>query len=257
MLEHVKAKTYHARLGELKNAFTYGVDYILTDFDTFSPALISRNRWNLWSFFDRHHGGIRGQGVGVDWFKTQLSDRGFDPKKAQLLLLTQPSFLGYNFNPVSFWIAMVDGRARAFIAEVNNTFGDRHCYFCAQEDFSEIRFADTLTAQKMMHVSPFQKVEGTYRFNFEITEAAINIRIDYRNKDQGVLATLTGKRRAATDMSLFLAALRRPFGAARVLALIHWQAIILYLKKAPFLKKPVAPNKLITDSDNFHRASND
>lgn len=254
MLQHIQAQTHHARRGALKNAFTYGVDYVLTDLGPVRPWLISRNRFNLWSLWDRRHGGPRGDGRGIQWFKEVLTQRGFSTEGAQLLLLTQPGFLWFHFNPVSFWIALVDGTPRAFVAEVNNTFGHRHCYFCAHEDFRPIRKEDALIAEKLMHVSPFQKVAGQYRFNFDMNETDIDIRIMFENGDQGVLATLSGRRRPATSLSLLRAAVRRPLGAARVVALIHWQAVVLYLKRAPFLKKQPAPELLISDSQTFRGA---
>ncbi|MEO9781651.1 MAG: DUF1365 domain-containing protein [Sedimentitalea sp.] len=252
MLEYVAARTHHSRRGALKNAFTYGVDFVLTDLQSDWPALISRNRFNLWSIRDRDYGGPRGEGRGVAWFRDVLAERGFFDDTAHLLLLTQPACLWFQFNPVSFWIAMVDGRPRAFVAEVNSTFGQRHCYFCAHDDFRPIERSDRMTAEKMMHVSPFQKVQGTYLFNFGITEDAVDIRISYENGDQGVLATLTGKRQTAGNGSLIRAALQRPLGAGRVVALIHWQALILFLKKAPFLRRQPAPDLLITEG-NGHR----
>ena len=249
MIEHIQAQTYHARRGNLKNAFRYGVDYVLTDLSTTGqPKLISRNRFNLWSLWDRRHGGPRGNGFGTDWFRDELKARGFPLDGARLVLLTQPSFLWFHFNPVSFWIAMRDGQPCAFVAEVNNTFGHRHCYFCAHEDFRPIDRADTITAEKLMHVSPFQKVAGQYSFNFDMTDQTINIRISYRNGDEGVLATLSGDRRPATNASLLWAAVRRPFGAARVVALIYWQALVLWLKRAPFLRTPPPPSALISNS---------
>lgn len=254
-LEHIQAQTHHARRGALKNAFTYGVDYVLTDFGPLSPALISRNRFNLWSLWDRRHGGARDNGQGVSWFRSVLEDRGMPTKNAQLLLLTQPSFLWFHFNPVSFWIALVDGTPRAFVAEVNSTFGQRHCYFCALEGFVPIRKSDTLVAKKLMHVSPFQKIAGHYAFNFGMTDDKIDIRISFENGEQGVLATLKGKRRPATSLSLSWAAVRRPLGAARVLGLIHWQAAILYVKRAPFLKKQKPPEHLVSDGHDMRGVS--
>lgn len=247
MLDYVHASTHHSRLGALKNAFTYGVDFVVTDFGPAAPRLISRERFNLWSIWDHRHGGERDNGQGKEWFRDLLSKRGFPLENAELLLLTQPSFLWFHFNPVSFWIAVIDGTPRAFVAEVNNTFGDRHCYFCAHDDFRPIEAKDVMVAEKLMHVSPFQKVEGRYLFNFGFSQDMVNIRIRYENGDQGVLATLYGKRRKASDRALAWAALRRPFGAARVVALIHWQAIILYLKKAPFLRKQPAPAALLSE----------
>jgi DUF1365 family protein len=239
--QHIQAETRHARRGKIKNAFRYGVDFVLTDLRGVTPALLSRNRFNLWSVWDRHHGGPRTQGKGRAWFEEILKAQGFEIEGAQILLLTQPSFLWFHFNPVSFWIALGDGHPRAFVAEVNSTFGQRHCYFCAHEGFGPIERHHRLTAKKLMHVSPFQTIAGQYRFNFGLTEARVDIRISYENGDQGVLATLAGDRHMATNTSLLRAALRRPMGALRVLALIHWQAAILYVKRAPFLRKQPAP----------------
>lgn len=251
MLEHIQAQTHHARRGAVKNAFHYGVDYVLTDLEDAGPWPISHNRFNLWSVRDRHHGGPREEGGGVAWFREILAARGFPLEGAQLLLLAQPSFLWFHFNPVSFWIALRDGKPCAYVAEVNSTFGQRHCYFCAHEDFRPIEKRDQITADKLLHVSPFQQIAGQYRFNFALTDTDIDIRISFENEGQGVLATLSGKRQLATSASLLGAAIRRPMGAMRVVALIHWQAAILYIKRAPFLKKQPAPEPLITDSTTF------
>ncbi|UWQ90468.1 DUF1365 domain-containing protein [Rhodobacteraceae bacterium M382] len=248
MLEHIQAQTSHARRGSLKNAFRYGVDFVLTDLTAPLPWPISRNRFNLWSLWDRHHGGPRGNGQGVEWFREELSKRGFPLDRAQLVLLTQPSFLWFHFNPVSFWIALIDGEPCAFVAEVNNTFGHRHCYFCANDNFGPIRESDMLIAEKIMHVSPFQKVQGDYRFQFKFTKRSIKIRIAYKNGDEGVIATFSGARGRATSTSLMWAAVRRPAGALRVLALIHWQAAILFLKRAPFMKTPAPPDSILSET---------
>ena len=251
MLDHIQAQTQHARRGTLKNAFSYGVDYVLTDLQDQGPAVFSRNRFNLWSLWDRQHGGPRGSGRGLAWFRDLLVARDFPMQDAQLLLLTQPSYLWFNFNPVSFWIAVVDGTPRAFVAEVNSTFGQRHNYLCAHDDFRPIQRSDALVAEKLMHVSPFQTVAGQYTFNFGFTADKIDIRIDFQNGDQGVLATLNGARGPATTRSLLWAAIRRPLGSARVVALIHWQAVVLYFKRAPFLGNQPEPAQPISQSANL------
>lgn len=248
-LEHIQARTTHARRGAIRNAFAYGVDFVLVEPDAPSrdwPRAIARNRFALWSLHDRHHGGERGKGEGAAWFRRVLAARGFSPETAQIVLLTQPSFLWFHFNPVSFWIALIDGTPRAFVAEVNNTFGQRHCYFCAHDDFRPICPTDRLEAEKLMHVSPFQRIAGSYVFSFGLTAQAVNIGIRYQNVDQGVLATLSGPRRKATSRSLLRAAVRRPFGAARVVALILWQAAILRIKRAPFLRRQPPPAQLVS-----------
>ncbi|MGR3634453.1 MAG: DUF1365 domain-containing protein [Shimia sp.] len=256
MMEHIQSQSYHARRGAIKNAFKYGIDYVLCDPTSIThPRLLSRNHFNLFSVWDHKHGGAINQGRGVAWFRDILEERDAPVADLRLLLLTQPSFLWTHFNPVSFWIALKDGQLVAFVAEVNNTFGDRHCYFCAHDDFRPIHKSDRISADKLMHVSPFQKVSGRYFFNFEFTDSKIDIRISYENGRDGVMATLSGPRRPATSASLLWAAIRRPFGALRVLTLIHWQALKLYVKKAPFLKKPPGPDVLISNNTSVEATS--
>lgn len=245
--QHIIGTTTHARRGALKNAFRYSVDYALFEPDAFdAPASLRRNSFGLWSLDDRRHGGPRGAGFGVEWFRETLAMRGYYSAETKLMLLTQPSFVGIHFNPVSFWLAVDDGQLVAFVAEVNNTFGHRHCYFCAHDDFRPIKKTDAMHAEKLMHVSPFQQVEGDYTFHFDFDSDAINIRIAYKNGDEGVIATLTGPRRTATNLSLMWSAIRRPLGAGRVVALIYWQALKLYLKRAPFKWTPPPPEALIS-----------
>lgn len=245
--EHIAGTTGHARRGDISNAFRYGVDYVLIDPEAKGgPRLFSRNRFNLFSVMDRHHGGARGRGRGVVWAREVLARAGLDPDGVQILLLTQPGFLGYVFNPVSFWLAMRGGTLRAVIAEVNNTFGDRHSYLCHRAGFAAITRETELTSRKIFHVSPFQDVEGAYRFHFDIRADRIAIRIEHENGRQGVVATLQGVRRPLTDRSILWAALRRPFGALRTITLIHWQALRLKLKGARYRSRPAPPRQEVS-----------
>ena len=130
---------------------------------------------------------------------------------------------------------------------MNNTFGDRHSYFCFLPGFSAIGPDDAITAQKIFHVSPFQEVEGTYRFTFDLQDDAVDIRIDHRrNGGQGVIATLSGPLAPVTAKRMLGVILRRPLGAIRVFALIHWQAIKLKLKGAPYRVRPLPPKEEVS-----------
>ena len=243
--QHIPAQTFHGREGEgVRNAFRYGIDYVLIDpeADTALPRLFSRNGPNLASLHDRDHGGPKGEGRGVAWVRDVLAQHQITSVPGQVLLLAQPRILGHVFNPVSFWLCHDgEGVLRAVIAEVSNTFGDRHSYLCHADDFAPITRDLTVKARKIFHVSPFQPVEGEYSFRFDITPDRIGIWIDYRSARGHLLATLTGPRRALTSGGLLRAALRRPFGSRRVLTLIHWQAIKLWWKGATFRPRPEPP----------------
>jgi DUF1365 family protein len=169
------------------------------------------------------------------------------PEPARIQLLTQPRVLGHVFNPVSFWVAYDDAaQIRAIIAEVTNTFGDRHCYLCFHDDHRPITRHDELHAKKIFHVSPFQDIAGDYRFRFDIRDDRIGIWIAYSANQNGVFATLTGTRRRLDFRGMIMAMIRRPLGARRVLALIHWQALKLWWKGAPYRARPVPPRQGIS-----------
>lgn len=246
--ELISAKSFHGRRGGIRNAFTYSVDYVLIDLENpQTPALLSRNGFNLFSVDDRQHGGARGVGHGLLWARKVFADRGFAHQEGQSIrLLTQPSFLGFHFNPVSFWLLLQDGTLHAAIAEVSNTFGHRHSYFCARADLGAIGPRDALTAEKIFHVSPFQAVRGGYTFHFAISETDIAIRIQLSDGAEGVVATLQGPRQPATNGRLLWSALRRPFGALRVVGLIYWQAMKLKLKGASYAPAPTPPTEEVS-----------
>jgi len=213
-----------------------------------APWLFARNRAGLTSLHDTDHGGPPKQGQGAAWARDVLATHGLaDVTAGSLQLLAQPRMLGHVFNPVSFWLAHdAAGQLRAVIAEVSNTFGDRHSYLCAHEDQRPITREDTLSAQKIFHVSPFQPIEGGYSFRFDIRSDRIGIWIDYSTNGEGLLATLTGKRRALTSWAILRSVLRRPLGARRVLALIHWQALKLWWKGAPYRARPTPPEQEVS-----------
>ncbi len=242
-VDHIAGQTYHGRRGETKNAFRYSIDYVLLDAEAAvdGPGLFSRNRRNLTSLHDIDHGGSPHDGKGAVWVRDVLTAHGID-LPGRIDLLAQPRVLGHVFNPVSFWLCHdTHGVLRAVIAEVSNTFGDRHSYLCHHPDLREITKAETMQATKLLHVSPFQPVEGGYTFRFDITPDKIGIWIDYSRGNGGLIATLTGDRKPLTNAGILRAVLRRPFGSRRVLALIHWQALKLWWKGATFRSRPLPP----------------
>lgn len=247
-VEHIAGVTFHGRKGAVSNAFRYSVDYVLLDAEAEprTPFLFSRNRRNVTALDDGDHGGAPKQGRGAAWVRDVLETHQVTGV-ACIELLAQPKVLGHVFNPVSFWLCRrSDDALIAVIAEVTNTFGDRHSYLCTQSDLAPIGPHDRLRAQKIFHVSPFQPIEGGYEFRFDISKQRIGIWIDYSQTEGGLIATLTGPRKPLTNRAILASLIRRPFGARRVLALIHWQALKLWLKRAMYRPCPPAPEQDIS-----------
>jgi DUF1365 family protein len=244
---HLKGQTTHARKGTVANAFRYHIDYVLTDAETApaGPRLFSRNRANLASLHDSDHGGAPHQGRGAVWLRQMLAAQGL-PQPARIRLLAQPRILGHVFNPVAFWLCEDEAGLRLVVAEVTNTYGDRHSYLCHRDDLGPITAADRLTAQKVFHVSPFQDIGGGYVFRFDIRPDRLNIVIDHDGPRGGLTATLTGALAPLTSAAILGAMGRRSFGSRRVLALIHWQALKLWWKGVPFRSRPIPPSKEVS-----------
>lgn len=242
-VEHIPGQTFHGRKGAVENAFRYSVDYVLLDAEkhSASPDLFRRNGHGAFTLWDKDHGGKPGKGTGPVWVRAVLKDAGFHGA-ARIEILAQPRVMEHVFNPVSFWLIYDAGNALcAVIAEVTNTYGDRHSYLCNNPDFAPITREQHLTSRKIFHVSPFQPVDGGYVFRFDIDTERIGIWIDFTAGNGGLLATLTGPRRRLTNRAILGTLLRRPFGSRRVLGLIHWQAFKLWWKGADFRRRPEPP----------------
>ena len=244
-LLHLPARVTHARRGGIHHAFAYKVDYLLLDPERVRRrTFFSRNRFNLFALHDRDHGGARGAGEGAAWARRVFAGAGLEG--TTVALMTQPRFFGYWFCPVSFWLALRGDDLLAVIAEVSNTFGQRHSYLCHHAGFAPIRAGDELTATKVFHVSPFQDVRGKYLFRFAISPAATAIAIHQIDGTEGLIATMRGDFAAATPKRLLGAALKRPGGTIRVIVLIYWNALRLKLKGADYRPLPSPPENEVS-----------
>ncbi|MEP1536221.1 MAG: DUF1365 domain-containing protein [Paracoccaceae bacterium] len=246
-VDHIAGHTYHGRKGSVSNGFRYSVDYVLFDAEkpVRGPKLFRRNERSIVGVNDADHGGAPGAGRGAIWVREVLQKfqiAGID----KIELLAQPKVFGHVFNPVSFWFCRKADELIAVIAEVTNTFGERHSYLFFHPDQRPIARADRMTATKVFYVSPFQPVEGEYEFRFDINSDRIGIWIDYRQGDGGLIATLTGPRKTLSNRSILSMLLRRPFGSRRVLGLIHWQAFKLWLKGAQYKTRPTPPDQEVS-----------
>lgn len=245
---HMPASVAHGRRGAIAHGFRYRSDYLLLAPEhAQGPRLFGHNRFNLLAVHDRDHGGPRGNGSGPVWAHEVLAAAGFAPGPGDVLaLLTQPRLLGHWFTPVSFWLVLRGDALLAAVAEVNNTFGQRHCYLCHAPGFAALGRADTIRAGKVFHVSPFQDVAGEYLFNFALAPDRLAIRIQHRNGAEGLDAAMAGPLRQLTAGGVLAACLRRPGGSLRVLALIYANALALKLKGARYRPLPAPPEQEIT-----------
>ncbi len=235
----------HRRLAPARHAFRYGVFFLRLRIDgppPGFPALCSRNRWNLCSFYDADHGPRDGSPL-EPWIRNILTRHGLDCADGAIWLQAFPRVLGYVFNPISFWLCHDRaGALRAVLAEVSNTFGERHNYLVSHADARPIAAGDWLTARKVFHVSPFFPVTGEYRFRFADHSERCAFRIDYDDgQGHSLLTSVSGAARPLSTATMARALIRYPWMTLGVVLRIHYQALRLWLKRVPFFPKPVPP----------------
>ena len=240
----------HTRLRPSAHAFRYPAFFLRLparelDGGAAGNWLFGLNRPALLSMHATDHG--RGETAARPWLLGLLDEAGVQAD-GEVWLHTFPRVLGYAFKPVSFWFChRADGALAAVVAEVNNTFGERHCYLLAAEPAGRLRDGQTLRADKVFHVSPFCDVAGSYRFRFFNGPSRCVARVEHHDADGPLLLTsLSGGLRPLSTRSCARALLGYPLFTLGVIARIHWQALRLFMRRVPFRAKPAPPAHFTT-----------
>ncbi|MGV0998908.1 MAG: DUF1365 domain-containing protein [Fluviibacter sp.] len=244
----------HARSQPASNFFRYPLFFLrlpLTQLDKLRVKGLAINRSGYCQILNRDHG-LRDGSDLLPWARSILKAHGLQEATdmGEVVLQTMPRIMGYLFNPVSFFFCHdEEGRLRAVISEVSNTFNERHNYLVAHPDHRPIQPDDWISAQKAFHVSPFFPLTGTYHFRFGGTPenpiACINYVIGEEStgiaKSSGLHTQLQGIAENLNARNLGLALLTFPLMTFGVIVRIHWQALKLWRKHVPFFRKPSPP----------------
>ena len=226
----------HERRTPLHNAFTYRSYSWYVDVDHLPqlPRLLRP----LAGFRVEDHlgdpdGTLRGnveryldiQGIGLDG--------------GRIMMLASARVFGHVFNPLSvFWCHDATGNLRCVIAEVHNTYGQRHCYLLETDSTGRA------IVPKSFYVSPFNDVDGQYRMKLpEPGERLAASIVLEREGHRPFVATMDGVRREATLPHILSAALAVPLAPLRVAAQIRWQGIRLWARRLPVIKRPHHPSQ--------------
>jgi DUF1365 family protein len=237
----------HARSRPTRHEFHYPAVVFHLDLDELdslsrSIRLFGVNRPNLVSFHDVDHWDGK-PGPTRPKLERFARANGLDLDGGKIFLLTQCRVLGYVFNPVSFYYCHdAGGSLRAIVAEVNNTFGERHCYWLDErtlEPGAEGSGMQCHRTTKRMHVSPFVSMDAVYTFRFAPVGERLSVHLSETEHGEHFFdAHLSGRRRPLDDRGLAAMVVRHPFSTFRVTAAIHWQALRLWRKGVPFYRQP-------------------
>ncbi|MFE3414043.1 DUF1365 domain-containing protein [Streptomyces mirabilis] len=163
-----------------------------------------------------------------------LNEHGIDLHGGRVLMLAHARLLGHVFNPLTlYWCHGREGALRCVVAEVHNTYGERHAYLLHTDA------AGTATAAKDFYVSPFNPVDGHYEMR--LPPPGERLRLSVRLQRPGsppFTAAIHGSRREATASALLRLALRHPWSTLMVSAAIRFHGIRLFLRGLPVQPRP-------------------
>lgn len=240
----LEGKVRHRRHRPFDYALEHDVWYAALDLAELDELdgrlrLFGRNRRRLVTFRDADHLPAPATDLLRD-VRDHLQSEGEPPEGWRVTLVTNLRVLGYVFNPASFFLCRDEsGTLRLVVVEVHNTFGERHLYTLRPEagahGGADGRFAASM--DKTFFVSPFLSLDGRYRVGVRDDPGGLRLAIDLRQDGDPMLSTsLVLRRVRLTDRSLLRMLLRHPLVSHKTIALIHWHALRLWLRGAPFFR---------------------
>jgi uncharacterized protein len=254
----------HARLKPFTHRFSYRVFSTLLDIDQLGAlsrlsALFSVNRFNVLSFHEKDHidPRISPESRGLRTYVDQLCREADIPPPRRVLLLAYPRVFGHAFNPISVYYAYgADDQLCAVIYEVRNTFGARHAYVCPVRPGEVSAAGVRQTCAKRLHVSPFIDMTGKYDFRIAPPGQELRLRI-LEHDDTGPIlaASFSASAKALTTANLLSALIRIPLLGLKVVGLIHFEALRLWLKGAIFHTSPPPPLPASVSADRAFQAA--
>lgn len=254
------AEILHRRLTPVKHEFRYQSSVFAFDLDEL-PQLSQQRLWfgvdrpatvSIVStdYLDGEPGDLKAK------LATVLKQRGYDGPLESVTLITAPRILGYAFNPVSFWVGHDrTGTLNFVLAEVNNTFGERHLYLLREGVQSGSGRSSEFSEDKSFYVSPFLEVEGEYQFRF--SQSLENMGVTISLTRQGTQTFEAAMQGTALPFSWRGFLRSKPWTVFLTMPRIHWQAAILYFRKKVGLvprPRPVHPDTVRAEAPTWlHR----
>lgn len=237
-------KLRHRRFSPVSHEFTYPLFMVFLDIDQL-PELMrvsffaGYNRWNWASYHERDHFGDPSKSLR-ERMQKEATQQGVKIPDGSIFLLTHLRYLGYNFNPVSFYYCYDSKeKLKLILAEVNNTFGETENYWLDSAD-NELE-GENLKYRfpKSFHVSPFMKRSQQYEWTFTPpSERLISQCTTHENGNAVFDSTLKLQRRDWSRMELNRTLAQYPWVTLKVIVGIYWEALRLLCKGVPIIPHP-------------------
>lgn len=240
----------HQRFFPMQYQFRYGVMSLRVDIDEIESESnqlrwLSLNRFNLFSLHFKDYGARKTNQAWRVWADKLLAEYGLPEAAHKIELVCFPRFMNITFNPLAMWYAYNQkGEMIGIIGEVSNTFGQWHHYVLTNHG-KPLANSVKAHAKKVFHVSPFIGMDCQYQFRFSKPGDQYKMGIyQTENNQQVLISTQVGQAQTLSDKNLIKAALKHPFNTLKVLVMIHWWALKIWLKGGKFHKTPKQLEKI-------------
>lgn len=251
----MKGVVRHSRLQPKRHQFQYPIAMLMLDVDDMT-TVFDQNRWwslerfNLISFkrqdyLGRHNGDLK---TTVEALIFKRTGEQFSGK---VYLLTHPRYLGFVFNPVSFYFCVNhQGKLEYVLADINNTpWDERHCYVLKAESVSQNQSVVSVF-DKQFHISPFMPMDIQYEWRFFWREDELSIDMHlFRDNEKQFTADMLLKRQALNQQSMSRLPLDYPLQTLKIIWRIYWHALKLWIRRVPFYSHPQKLSENSTYSD--------
>ncbi|EQC48569.1 PF07103 family protein [Bacteriovorax sp. BSW11_IV] len=235
----INVKVKHTRFSPKRYSFGtkffwFCIDLNELDEITRKFPLIGHNDFGIYVFKDSDHLKF-GSASLMNNVKTYVSQ--FETKEiTKVELITNLRFLGYVFNPVSFFKITFADSSTSAILQVGNTFNEIKPFYVHSKCMNKNGFS--ITETKNYYVSPFIQMDSVLKFCFSEKNKKINISVTSSVHDEVVLsAVASGRKEELSVINLLWMTIRYPFNTLKIITLIHWHALILFLKRIKYFKK--------------------
>lgn len=258
----------HRRFLPVVHEFQYPIFLLYLDLDEIpqlfkSKWFCSLERFNLVSFYRKDFLKPKcpdlKQAV-IELVSAEANSRGVNiPPIEYVRLLTHVRYVNAIFNPVSFYYCFnEDDHLLAIVAEITNTPWDEKFSYVLLVDQSSTKMEyerkgddkHQFKFNKQFHVSPFNPMDMNYRWVLNVPGEVLSVYMENRRGENAMNgldskhfdATLRLQKKNITK-ELARTLIQYPFITVKVIAGIYWQALKLWIKKAPFYEHPEIPDQ--------------
>lgn len=254
-----RGEVVHKRLRPVEHKLSYRVFTLALDVDQLEQIasrlrLFAVNRFSLFSLCEKDHG-HRDQRTIAQFAWEQVRIAGLGGQVKRITMLFYPRILGFAFNPLTVYFCLSeDNRPLLMIYEVRNTFGENLTYILPAGPAHGDTFTHSI--DKEFYVSPFNQVEGDYTFHVTSPEVGVTVGVALKTENHPLLRThFRGRSENLSDGSLLTMFVSYPLMTLKVVAGIHWEALLLWRKGLKLQTRPPAPKNRILYGKGIRQAA--